>query len=80
MEKRALRVDLDELYQAMENSSYENQYYLDLQTGEILLVSEYMDDEETSKLKDEIEEEFDRYEPIPMAESHEGHDHEGEGH
>ena len=32
-----------------------------------------MDDEETSKLKDEIEEEFDRYEPIPMAESHEGY-------
>jgi hypothetical protein len=73
MANKILHIGLDELCDAMDNSSYENQYYLDLQTGEILLVSEYMDDEETSKLKDEIEEEFDRYEPIPMVESHEGY-------
>ena len=73
MEKKTLHIDLDELCEAMDNSSYETQYYLDLETGEILLISEHMDDEETGKLKDQIEEEFERYEPIPMAESHEGY-------
>jgi len=67
MEKKTLHVDLGELCNAMDNSSYENQYYLDLKTGEILFISEYMDDEETSKLKDQIEEEFDRYELIPRG-------------
>ena len=73
MGKKTLHVDLGELCEAMDNSSYENQYYLDLKTGEILFLSEYMDDEETRKLKDRIEEEFDRYELIPRAESHEGY-------
>jgi len=72
--KKALNIDIDELCSAMENSSYENEYYLDLKTGEILFLSEYMDDEETRKLKDQIEEESDRYEPIPKAESHEGYE------
>ena len=71
--KRTLKIDLDELYDAMENSSYEVEYYLDLETGEILFVSEGMDDEETGKLKIQIGEELDRYEPIPKAESYEGY-------
>ena len=71
--KKPLHVDLGELCEAMDNSSYENQYYLDLKMGEILFISEDMDDEETGKLKDQIEEEFERYEPIPRAESHEGY-------
>ena len=73
MGKKTLHVDLGELCEAMDNSSYENQYYLDLKTGEILFISEYMDDEEIGKLKDQIEEEFERYEPIPKTESHEGY-------
>ena len=73
MEKKTLHVDLGELCEAMDNSSYENQYYLDLTTREILFTSENMDDAETSKLKDQIEEESDRYELIPKAESHEGY-------
>lgn len=74
MEKRKpLNIELDELCSAMEDSSYEHEYYLDLKTGEILFLSEYMDDEETRKLRDQIEEDFDRYERIPKAESHEGY-------
>ena len=73
MVKKTLYVDLGELCEAMDNSSYENQYYLDLKMGEILFISEDMDDEETGKLKDQIKEEFERYEPIPRAESHEGY-------
>jgi len=69
--KKTLKIGLDELYDAMENSSYEVEYYLDLETGEILFVSEGMDDVETGKLKNQIEEELDRYELIPKAESFE---------
>ena len=72
--KRLLRIDLDELCEAMENSSYENDYYLDLETGEILFLSEYMDDEETEKLRERIDDAPDRYEPIPKAESREGYE------
>ena len=73
MEKKTLRVNLDELCDAMENSSFENEYFLDLETGDILFISEYMDNEATEKLKDKIEEEFERYEQIPKAESHDGY-------
>jgi len=72
--KRLVRIDLDELCSAVEDSSYEHQYYLDLETGEILFLSEYTDDEETEKLRDRIEEESNRYERIPRAESHEGYE------
>lgn len=58
---------------AMEDSSYEHHYYLDLEIGEILFVSDYMDDEETEKLKDRIEENYDHYEQIPRVESYEGY-------
>ncbi len=71
--KKVLKIDLDELCSAMENSSYEHEYYLDLETGEILFLSEYTEDEETEKLKDKIDEESDRYERIPKAESQEGY-------
>ena len=71
--KKTLKIGLDELYDAMENSSYEVEYYLDLETGEILFVSEGMDDVETVKMKNQIEEELGRYELIPKAESYEGY-------
>jgi len=71
--KKTLKIGLDELYDAMENSSYEVEYYLDLETGEILFVSECMDDVETVKMKNQIEEVLGRYEPIPKMESFEGY-------
>ena len=72
--KKTLKIDLDKLCSAMADSSYEHEYYLDLETGEILFISDYMDDEETGKLKDQVEEDSDRYERIPEAESHEGYE------
>jgi len=72
--KKTLKIELDGLCSAMENSSYENEYYLDLDNGEILFLSEHMDNEETRKPKDQIEKDFDRYEQIPKAESHEGYE------
>jgi len=74
MEKnKALNINLDELCEAMEDSSYEHEYYLDLETGEIRFLSDYMDDEEAEKLKDKIDEEFDRYERIPKVESYQSY-------
>ena len=72
--KKALKIDLNELCEAMENSSYEDEYFLDLETGEILFISEYTDDKETGKLKEQIEEDSERYEQIPKLESHDGYD------
>jgi len=71
---KLLRIDLDELCTAMENRSCENEYYLDLVNGEILFLSEYMDDEETDKLRGRIDKEPDRYEQIPQIESDEGYE------
>jgi hypothetical protein len=70
---KQLKLDMDELCSAMEDSSYEHDYYLDLDTGEIVFLSEYMDDEDNERLNERIEDEPDRYEKIPKAESHEGY-------
>jgi hypothetical protein len=72
--KRTLKIDMDELCSAMADSSYEHYYYLDLQTGEIVFISDYVDEEEVGKLRDEIDENPDHYKPIPRAESYEGYD------
>lgn len=72
--KRTLKVDMDELCSAMDDSSYEHYYYLDLQTGEIVFISDYMNEEEVGKLRDKIDENPDRYKPIPRAKSYEGYD------
>lgn len=71
--KNILKIDLDQLCEAMEESSFEDEYFLDLETGDILFISEGTDDEETERLKDRIAEDFDRYERIPKAESHDGY-------
>lgn len=71
--RKALNIDIEELCAAMEDGSYEHEYYLDLDSGEVLLLSEYVGDEETGELEEQIEENSDRYERIPRAESHEGY-------
>lgn len=72
--KRTLKIDMDGLCSAMDDSSYEHYYYLDLQTGEIVFISDYASEEEVGKLMDEIDENPDHYKPIPRAESYEGYD------
>jgi len=74
MEKnKRLKICLDELCSAMEDSSYEHSYYLDLKTGEIVLVSDWMDEEEVERLRDRIEDSPDRYRQIPKVESYEAY-------
>ncbi len=72
-EKRALKINLEELCLAMEDSSYECDYYLDRETGEIVFISDYIDEASLEELKDKIDENPARYEPIPKAESYEGY-------
>ncbi len=70
---RRIKVDLDELCHALDDSSYEHSYYLDLQTGELLFISDYMDEEEAERLREQVDNYPDRYEPLPKADSHEGY-------
>ena len=60
-------VDLNELCKAMENCSRKYNYYLALKTGDIVLISDRNEDNETRKLIEKISENPDRYEPIPRA-------------
>ena len=73
MEKKVLKVDLDQLCEALEDASYEHDFYLDMESGEIIFLSEYMEDKDSKRLKVRIEKDFGRYEYIPKAESYEGH-------
>src|SRR5574341_418303 len=67
---------MQELYYAFEDSSGDHRYYLDLETGEVIFISEYyMDTEEKEELEEKIDEGIGgRYIFIPGADSHEGYE------
>ena len=72
--RRTVRVDFEELRFAMEDASYEHHYFLDTETGEVILVSEYDNDEESSQRLEAIDEaEPGRYLRVPRAESSDGY-------
>jgi hypothetical protein len=72
---RKVRVDLEELRFAMEDATYEHQYFLETETGEVILVSEMFDDEEAQRQIAEIDAaEPGRYMQVPRADSREGYD------
>lgn len=52
----AVRVDFEELRFALEDASYEHHYFLDIETGEVILVSDYDDEEESSQRLQAIDE------------------------
>jgi hypothetical protein len=62
------------LCEAIDDNSWEHYYYLNLETGEIVFISDYMDEEEAEGLRSEIDNNLDRYKPIPRAESYEGYE------
>lgn len=73
MNEKRLKIDIEDLTMAMEESSYEHEYFLDLRTGEMLLISDYMDSEETAQVRKKIDDDPDRFEEIPKADSREGY-------
>ncbi len=58
---------------AMEDSSYEHEYFLDLDTGEVLFLTEDMDNDESRQLRESVESESVRYLHIPQAGSDKGY-------
>ncbi len=70
---KRIRIDLHQLCYALDDSSYEHSYYLDLETGDLLFVSDYMDTEEVKKLREQVDNDPDRYELLPKADSYEGY-------
>jgi len=71
--RKRLSVDLEQLCYALDDSSYEHSYYLDLETGEPILISDYMDPEDAERLREQVDNHPDRYEPLPKADSYEGY-------
>jgi Uncharacterised protein family (UPF0158) len=70
-----VRVDFEELRFAMEDASYKHQYFLDTETGEVILISEYDDNAESSQRLQAIDEaEAGRYLEVPHAESSDGYE------
>ncbi len=75
-EKIEVPADLEELCAAFEDSSMDNRYYLDLETGEVIFISDsYMDAEEKEELDETIDEWLgERYIWIPRMSSDEGYE------
>lgn len=67
---KTLPIDLGWLTMALEDNSLEHRHYLDLQTGNVILVSDYSEDPEADEA--EIEENPDRYLFIEPLEGGEG--------
>jgi hypothetical protein len=73
--RRKVRVDLEELRLALEDASYEHKYFLDTETGEVIVVFEMFDDEEAQRQLAEIDAaEPGRYLQVPRADSRKGYD------
>jgi len=70
-QRRRLKMDLDELCFALDDSSYEHAYYLDLETGELLAILDSMHTGDADELREQIDADPDRYEPLPRADSYE---------
>jgi hypothetical protein len=72
--RRKVRAELEELRSAMEDSSYEHRYFLDTETGEVILVSEFFNEDEARQQIAEIDKaESGRYLEVPRAESRDGY-------
>lgn len=69
----AIKVDIEELIMALESQAEFGEFFLDKESGEIILISDYADDDADTK-RQELDEQPDRFlyiEPIP---SHTGWD------
>ncbi len=72
-EKIRVATEFDEICSAFEDNSFENRYYLDLKTGEIIFISDLtMDNEE---IEEKLDAEFGkRYIAIPKIDPSEGYE------
>ncbi|MFQ6060613.1 MAG: UPF0158 family protein [Thermoplasmata archaeon] len=71
-QKARLKVNMDELAYAFENCSREMRYFLDLENGAVVVVSDY--DDEKEELEEKVEQELGkRYLAIPCMGSEEAY-------
>lgn len=71
---RKIPVELAELCAAVDDASLEHRYFLDTETGEVILISEVSDGDEVQQQLGEIDEaESGHYLEVPRADSHEGY-------
>ncbi len=71
---RKVKTNLSELTDAFDNCRIGYEYYLDIETGELLLVSdEFMDINETEEVYEKLDDEPERYLSIPTESSREGY-------
>ncbi len=71
---RKVKTNLSELTDAFDNCRISYEYYLDIETGELLLVSdEFMDINETEEVYEKLDDEPERYLSIPTESSREGY-------
>ena len=69
-----VRVDFEEHRFAMEDASYEHHYFLDTETGEVILIADNDDEDESSQRLEAIDAaEPGRYLQVPRAESSDGY-------
>ncbi len=74
--KIKVNADMQQICYAFEDSSGDHRYYLDLETGEVIFISDYyMEPDEREELDEKVEEGYgERYISIPNADSHEGYE------
>ncbi len=63
---KQIPVDLEELAFAFDDGSPEHEYFLDLETGEVLLVAEELGFIEARQERERIAEHVERYLPVPQ--------------
>jgi len=72
--KIKVAADLGEICWAFEDASLESRYYLDLKTGEVIFVSDFMDTEEIEEIEEELSAGFERYIKIQKMPPREGYE------
>jgi hypothetical protein len=73
-ELRRLPVNLEDLCAALDDGSFEHQYFLDTETGDVIFVPEmYGDEDMQQQLADIDADETGRYVQVPSAESSGGY-------
>jgi hypothetical protein len=70
--KRKLKIDLSELELAFDNASWEAEYYLDVETGEIILIGSMIGQQEAVTQQIEDVTNRARYLQVPHANSRDG--------
>jgi hypothetical protein len=71
--KHRLKIDMDLLIDAFDSSGYEREHFLDLKTGELLLVMPEIMDKIDEDIYERMDSEPGRYKRVPSIDTHESY-------